>query len=254
MRSCPSSIREASINTIPFSVVADLIPAEAGGRCAARFGAFDDADEAVPEEGRCRRVLLVSDVDREVLATSLSEPGAVVVEACEGGLPAGDWAAVSVPANGFYLSLATATAFSLVLAPLVGGVLAARRVLASDKQSVVELCLQEAVANAVIHGNLGISSSAKDHPEGYRVYSQLVNSRLGDLELRQRRVEVFARWSGGALDISVADQGIGFDVAKLPAEIGSHSRSGRGFVFMRALAGQVVVTDGGRCTSLRFER
>ena len=198
-------------------------------------------------------MLLVSEVERGLLADCLAEPGAVVVEAGDGGLPAGDWAAVTVPASGFYLSLATATAFSLQLAPLVGLVLATRRVLGADRQSVVELCLQEAVANAIIHGNLGISSTAKDHPEGYRVFSQMVNGRLGDPALRARRVEVFVRWSGAALDISVADQGAGFDVSKLPAETETHSRSGRGFVFMRALAGRVAVTDGGRCTSLRFE-
>ena len=207
----------------------------------------------MPEEGRSRRVLLVSEVEREGLALRLAEPGAVVVETAAEDPPPGDWAAVAVPADGFYLSLATATAFSLQVAPLVAMVLSARGVLGADKQSVVELCLQEAVANAVIHGNLGISSTAKDHPEGYRVFSQLVNSRLGEPELRERRVELFARWTGALLDISVADQGGGFDVSGLPAETDGNSRSGRGFIFMRALAGRVAVTDGGRCTSLRFE-
>ena len=197
--------------------------------------------------------MLVSEIDREALAVSLAEPGAVVVEARDDQPPPGDWAAVVVPANGFYLSVATATAFSIQVAPLVVAVLARRGVLAVDKRSVVELCLQEAVANAIIHGNLGISSTAKDHPEGYRVFSQLVNGRLGDPELRERRIEVFVRWTGLVLDISVSDQGSGFDIAKLPAEADSGSRSGRGFVFMRALASRVVVTDGGRCTSLRFE-
>ena len=196
---------------------------------------------------------MVAEIDKEALTASLAEPGAVVVEVRDDQPPAGDWAAVVVPANGFYLSVATATAFSIQIAPLVVAVLAKRGVLAVDKRSVVELCLQEAVANAIIHGNLGISSTAKDHPEGYRVFSQLVNGRLGDPELRERRVEVFVRWAGLVLDISVSDQGSGFDVAKLPAEADSGSRSGRGFVFMRALASRVVVTDGGRCTSLRFE-
>ncbi len=177
----------------------------------------------------------------------------MVVEAEDGEPPGGDWAAVMVPPDGFFLSLTTATAFSLQLAPLVGATLASRGGLGDDKRSVVEQCLQEAVANAIIHGNLGISSTAKDHPEGFRVFSQLVNSRLGDPELRGRRVELFVRWSEAALDISVADQGAGFDIACLPAEPSGRSRSGRGFVFMRALAGRVEVADGGRCTSLRFE-
>ena len=252
-RSWPSSIREAGILTIPFCVVADLIPAVAGGRCAARFSAFGDADNVGAEEGRYRQILLVSDVDWTLLADCLAQPGAVVVEIGEADPPGGDWAAVEVPADGFYLSLTTATAFSLQVAPLIGQVLAARKVVGADRQSVVELCLQEAVANAIIHGNLGISSTAKDHPEGYRVFSQLVNSRLEDPALRECRVEVFARWNGQMLDIGIGDQGRGFNVARVPDEPVASGRSGRGFVFMRALASGVEVTDGGRCTSLRFE-
>ena len=187
------------------------------------------------------------------LADCLARPGAVVVETGDEDPPGGDWAAVAVPADGFYLSLTTATAFSLQVAPLIGRALAERKVVGADRQSVVELCLQEAVANAIIHGNLGICSTAKDHPEGYRVFSQLVNSCLEDRSLRERRVEVFARWNGTVLDISIGDQGGGFNVARVPDEPVASGRSGRGFVFMRALAGEVAVTDGGRCTSLRFE-
>jgi len=70
--------------------------------------------------------------------------------------------------------------------------------------------------------------------------------------LRRRRTDIFTRWSSRLLDISVADQGTGFDTSVIPTEVDGTSRSGRGFVFMRALAGRVAVTDGGRCTSLRF--
>ncbi len=198
------------------------------------------------------RVLLVSEIDRASLAAALREPCSALVEVVADEGPVGDWAAVAISTTGFYVSLTTGTSFGLQMAALVSDELVSRAVISREQRSVIELCLQEAVANAIVHGNLGISSTAKDHPEGYRVFSQLVNERLADPMLRRRRIEVLTRWSGQALDISVADQGDGFDTSLIPTEIDGTSRSGRGFVFMRALAGRVAVTDGGRCVSLRF--
>ncbi len=195
---------------------------------------------------------MLSDVDRGSLAAALRGSYAALIEVVSDDEPAGDWTAAALSSTGFYLSLSTATSFSLQLAALISDELVARAVLSVEQRSVVELCLQEAVANAIVHGNLGIPSTAKDHPEGYRVFSQLLNERLADPLLRRRRTDVFTRWSGRTLDISVADQGAGFDTSLIPTEIDTTSRSGRGFVFMRALAGRVAVTDGGRCVSLRF--
>jgi anti-sigma regulatory factor (Ser/Thr protein kinase) len=239
--------------------VADLIPAEAEGRCAARFGVFGEGGETFGaasdlshEVGRHRLVLLVSDVDRAAVTAALVEPYAAVVEWGDDDETVGEWAAAPVPDAGFYVSLTTATAFGLQVAGLVSDTLTACGVVPVDQRSVIELCLQEAVANAIIHGNLGIASTAKDHPEGYRVFSQMVNERLGDRDLARRRLDVFVRWQGRVLDISVADQGAGFDAVTLPTRVEGNSRSGRGFVFMRALASRVGVSDGGRCTTLRF--
>ncbi|MEI8397200.1 MAG: ATP-binding protein [Rhodospirillaceae bacterium] len=204
-------------------------------------------------ECRVFSALAISEVERELLASVLAEPWSVVVEFDDKTVPSGDWAAVRVPENGLYLSLSTATSYGLQLSGLLSGVLVARGVISAERRSVIELCLQEAVANAIIHGNLGIPSTAKDHPEGYRVFSQLVNERLRDPLLRSRRIELFARRVGLALVISVLDQGSGFDQAGLPREVNGSKRSGRGFVFMRALANDVTVSDGGRCTSLRFD-
>ena len=216
-----------------------------------RFGAF--GGDLVRAGGRHRQALLVADVDRDSLAAALGQPYALIVEVVDGEAPTGEWAAVAVPADGFYLSLTTGTIFGLQVAALVSRALFSRGVISAELRSVVELCLQEAVANAIVHGNLGIASTAKDHPEGYRVFSSLVTERLADRALRRRRVDLFTRWSGKALDISVVDAGSGFDVAAIPAEVDGAARSGRGFIFMRALAGRVAITDGGRCTSLRFD-
>jgi anti-sigma regulatory factor (Ser/Thr protein kinase) len=217
-----------------------------------RFNAFGQGDDEPGTVTRNYRVLLVSEVDRGSLAVALRGPYSALIELGGDDEPVGDWAAVAISGAGFYLSLTTATGFGLQVAALVSDELVARGVVTGEQRSVVELCLQEAVANAIVHGNLGIASTAKDYPEGYRVFSQLVNERLNDPVLRRRRTDIFTRWSSRLLDISVADQGTGFDTSVIPTEVDGTSRSGRGFVFMRALAGRVAVTDGGRCTSLRF--
>lgn len=215
-----------------------------------RFNAFDQGDDEPRAATGNYRVLLTSDIDRRSLAVALKEPYAGVIEWSAEGEPVGDWAAVAMSAGGFYLSLTTGTGFGLQIAALVSDELTERGVVSVEQRSVVELCLQEAVANAIVHGNLGIASTAKDHPEGYRIFRS--EERLNDPVRRRRRIDIFTRWSGRVLDISVVDQGAGFDTSMIPTEIDSANRSGRGFVFMRALAGRVAVTDGGRCTSLRF--
>ncbi|MEI6986997.1 MAG: ATP-binding protein [Rhodospirillaceae bacterium] len=216
---------------------------------------FSGADKTPRKWAKSCAALLASRLSREALTTALLQPWAAVIEVGDGDnaeIAAGDWTAVLTPDGGFYLSVTTSSAFGLQVAQLVTGALVSRAVLLPERRSVVELCLQEVVANAIIHGNLGIPSTAKDHPEGYRVFSQQVNNRLADPQLRLRRVDLFVRWSGAVLDISVLDQGAGFDANTVPTVVEGTSRSGRGFVFMRALARDVRVSDGGRCTSLRF--
>ncbi|CAK0760121.1 serine/threonine-protein kinase RsbW [Azospirillaceae bacterium] len=191
-------------------------------------------------------------MDRDKLASVLAQPYALFVEEQKNyGQEAEEWEAPLLT-NGFMLSLTTATAYRLQSPVLLCDALIQREVLSLERRSVVELCLHEAVANAIIHGNLEISSSAKDHPEGHRVFSQMVNEQLRKPELCRRRVTLFASWNEDGLEVGVIDQGLGFNVSALPTSANNNARSGRGFIFMKALASSVRVSNGGRCTTLRF--
>lgn len=228
-------------------------------RVAARYGlkAEDCRAPADASHGPCHgfagAVLLDHGPPRDDIMASLRGSPFFVIERDSAGSVQGDWQGVPTCDQGLYLSLTTRTAFGAQCAVLMCDALAARGVLTQERRSAVELCLHEAVANAVVHGNLEIASSAKDRPDGYRVFSQLVGERMRDPVLGNRRTDIFARWHGTVLVIAVSDQGNGFDTAILPPDAGGTARSGRGFIFMRALAQDVTVTDGGRCTALRFE-
>ncbi|CAK0750198.1 hypothetical protein WCLP8_200018 [uncultured Gammaproteobacteria bacterium] len=194
----------------------------------------------------------MSRVDGEGLAVALAEGRCAYIEEID-GVPWGEWMAIPLAPNLLVLSLTTATAYGLHCAFTVCEALMSRGALPAARRSPVELCLHEAIANGIVHGNLGISSSAKDHPEGHRVFSQLVKERLRDPVCRRRRLEIVARWTPGRLDLGVSDQGEGFDPVVIPSGLNGAARSGRGFVFMRALSSGVVVTDDGRCTCLHFD-
>ena len=238
-----------------FSVVRDRVPADIAARAAARFGMNGTGGGAGAE--RSAAAVLLARADRDILRSAFGLDSFLTVELTEredgtGTLDA-DWLGAPPVEQGFYLSLTTGTAYGLQCAVLVCDELARRGVLTPERRGNIELCLHEAIANAIVHGNLEIPSATKDQPEGYRLFSKLLRERLGDGAVRQRRIDIFARWTGESLTIAVVDQGNGFDAMALPQDTGSGAHSGRGFLFMRALARRISVTDGGRCTLLHFD-
>lgn len=232
-----------------FVVPRGRVTADVAARAALRFGAVrsDDAEA----------VLLDGPLDCGGLAALLAALPAdgwpLLVELDEDGAADGDWPAVPLPEPGFLLSLTTATAFAVQSPVAVCDALERRGILPERRRSAVELCLHEAVANALVHGNVGVPADTRDQPDGFRLFGERVTAALRDPAVRRRRVDILARWGEGALDLAVVDEGGGFDPAVLARPTKGFARSGRGFVFMRALANAVAVRDGGRCTLLHFD-
>lgn len=238
----------------PFSVVRDRVPADVAARVAARFGL---SGAGGGPDGRAAGAVLLAQADREIVRNAFGLNSFLTVELTERedgtGTIEADWLGAPPVEQGFYLSLTTGTAYGLQCAVLICDELTRRGVLTPERRGNIELCLHEAIANAIVHGNLGIPSATKEQPEGYRLFSKLLRERLGDGAVRQRRIDIFARWTGENLTIAVVDQGNGFDTTTLPQDTDSGAHSGRGFLFMRALARRINVTDGGRCTLLQFD-
>lgn len=239
----------------PFCVLRDRVPPEMAARARARFE-LEGTDDAAALPA-WYHALLLPHADQDRLREAFDQNPFVTVELTQTGGALVDtideWLGAPPVDPGFYLSLTTGTAYGLRCAVLICDELARRGALPAERRSNVELCLHEAIANAIVHGNLGIPSAAKNQPQGYRVFNQLVREKLDDPTVTSRRLDLFCRWNAQGIVIAVVDQGAGFDVELAPAAVDGKARSGRGFVFMRALASRVTVTDGGRCTLLQFD-
>lgn len=150
------------------------------------------------------------------------------------------------------LSLATTTAWSIDCAALVCDALEARQTITSERRADVELALHEAVANAVIHGNLAIGSSFGTTAESFDAFCNLVAQRMADPAHGSRRVTIAVTRQEARLELRVGDEGDGYDPATIAARA-DDAKSGRGLEIMRAMANATTVEDGGRTLVLSFD-
>ncbi len=113
------------------------------------------------------------------------------------------------------------------------------------------IALEEAVLNAVYHGNLEVSSDLRQ--SGDDAFHQLALERRQLEPYRSRRVLVTARLSPQRAIFIITDQGPGFDISKLPdpTEPEHIDRpSGRGVLLMRAFMSEVRFNSTGNRVTL----
>ena len=73
----------------------------------------------------------------------------------------------------------------------------------------VGVALEESLLNAIIHGNLEVSSKLRDLDDGS--YEKLIALRVGKSPYKDRRVEVVAQFSAEQVEFVIRDEGPGFD-------------------------------------------
>lgn len=118
----------------------------------------------------------------------------------------------------------------------------------------VKLALHEALANAVEHGNLGISGSMKaaalERPGGM---DALVRERLGDPHLSGRLIHVQVTYRPDEVEWRVRDEGEGFDPGALPrhALADVHALHGRGLALVRHFMTEVAWNERGNEIRMR---
>jgi CheY-like chemotaxis protein/anti-sigma regulatory factor (Ser/Thr protein kinase) len=113
------------------------------------------------------------------------------------------------------------------------------------------IALEEALLNAIYHGNLEVSSDLREN--GDEAFHALAAQRRTQEPYRDRRVKVTARMSPKRAMFVIADQGPGFDVSKLPdpTDLEYLDRpSGRGVLLMRAFMSEVRYSATGNCVTL----
>jgi anti-sigma regulatory factor (Ser/Thr protein kinase) len=113
----------------------------------------------------------------------------------------------------------------------------------------VTLSLHEALTNAIVHGNLEVSSDLKEAEEAER-FAEALAVRSTQNEYSSRRVQVLVEHNEHRIVWTITDEGKGFDVEKVlkraASEEPSMLASGRGVMMMQAFLDDVQYSLGGR--------
>lgn len=163
--------------------------------------------------------------DPTVIARALHSPKGAFIE---------DGCAPATRPRGLLLRLRTDTAFHLPVAAIFTTALTNRLALPRTTAESIELALHEALANAIMHGNLGLASQARGDTATYGDFCQMLQASLQDHTAASRTIQVAAYWTKTALSIGVTDQGSGF--SSEPPALSDQIAHGRGLNLIRALA------------------
>src|SRR5262245_60760580 len=111
------------------------------------------------------------------------------------------------------------------------------------------LALHEALSNAIVHGNLGLSSELKE--QGDSVFAEALAQRVADPHYAERIVDVVVDYDGERCRWIISDQGAGFDVERVLKRLETDDpdillASGRGILLMRTFLDEVLYECGGR--------
>jgi len=159
---------------------------------------------------------------------------------------------VSATGSALRLSLSNAAALDLPIAEMVGDFLAGRLFLPSGPRASLVCAMQEAVLNAVLHGNLAITDKGRHASAGAEELGREIEARLADPAVAARRCDIRVRWTAAAILARVSDAGAGFVPAAPPAD--PARPHGRGIAIIIALTTGARWTRGGRSLLMRFAR
>ncbi len=115
----------------------------------------------------------------------------------------------------------------------------------------VSVALGEALANAMYHGNLEISSDVRERSEAE--YQGLIAERRRQKPWRERRVHVASRETLSEVRYVVRDEGPGFDPTSLPDPTDPANlerTTGRGLLLIRTFMDEVFHNDQGNAITM----
>lgn len=105
----------------------------------------------------------------------------------------------------------------------------------------ISMALDEALLNAMIHGNLSVSSELREIDEG-RPYREMIDTRVNEAPYKERTVHVSMHATKDGVEFVIRDQGDGFDVSSLPDPTDPanlENASGRGLLLINAFMDEV---------------
>jgi len=123
----------------------------------------------------------------------------------------------------------------------------------SIKKGSVQLALEEALMNAIIHGNLGVPSSLKD--ESNTKFEEKIEERKKEEPYSSRKVEVSYSYKENEVTYTISDEGDGFDwglfINKSEEEMLMQTH-GRGIMIMKAFGSSINYNEKGNSVTITF--
>ncbi|VAX25143.1 hypothetical protein MNBD_NITROSPINAE04-391 [hydrothermal vent metagenome] len=121
------------------------------------------------------------------------------------------------------------------------------------KKVAVELAIDEALSNAIYHGNLEVPSRLKS--DNFEKFYELANERMRQEPYSSRMVDVQYKLDGGGLEVIIEDEGPGFNWREFTgdsADANDHPY-GRGLVMMREFTSRIEFNEKGNRVALSFD-
>lgn len=115
------------------------------------------------------------------------------------------------------------------------------------------MAIEEALANAIFHGNLELDSRLKE--EGPDRFSQLAKDRMRMSPWQDRAVHITELATPFGIWITIRDDGTGFDAAaalRRTVDPETLLASGRGLIMMKAFSDELVFNSVGNEVTLVF--
>ncbi|MGJ5203254.1 ATP-binding protein [Bradyrhizobium sp. HKCCYLR20261] len=192
-------------------------------------------------------------ISEETLTAALARPATLCVQA---GLPVpGDADVVldGVAADRLDLLITTRAAYRHSVVRIFVQAIRSRIELSEDLRIRVCSAVQEALMNAVLHGNLQIDGRMRGSLDGLVAAQTVIEDRLNSRDVGCAPIRLTASWTDAALQVTVRDSGRGYDYSNVrpAAEDGA---SGRGLEILQVFSDAVTVLDRGTAVRLEFLR
>lgn len=141
--------------------------------------------------------------------------------------------------------LGTLSAYDLDVGAAFVEALLRRGLIRADALSRVRTALHEAIANAIIHGNLELPSPRREDAQDFVTFAEAISERLLDPAYFNRCLTVCATAENRTLVLRIRNEGPGFNPSTLRPD-----RDHGGWSLILAGADTVAFDSGGHCLTL----
>lgn len=128
----------------------------------------------------------------------------------------------------------------------VRDIMRSMRVFAENDRLRIGIAFEEALLNALYHGNLEVNSELRD--EDHTAYEDLARQRAGEAPYMNRQLYVELALTQQAVRFSVRDEGPGFDPSSIPDPTDPEflaRPSGRGMLLMKSFMDELTYNESG---------